>query len=48
MGISCRTLERVRDQMDRALECRKPYARCSEGIGPGQEDTSWAARSPVS
>ncbi|GAA0670730.1 hypothetical protein GCM10009102_21900 [Sphingomonas insulae] len=48
MGISCRMLERVRNQMDRALECRKPYARCAEGLRPVREDTRWGAHGPVS
>ncbi|MGP7797128.1 ExbD/TolR family protein [Sphingomonas sp. CLY1604] len=32
MGVSCEALEAVRDQIDRQLDCRKPYSRCSEGI----------------
>jgi biopolymer transport protein ExbD len=32
MGVSCRTLEAVRNQMEQALECNKPYSRCAEGI----------------
>ena len=32
MGASCSALETVRDEMDRALECRKPYSSCSEGV----------------
>lgn len=32
MGVSCRSLEALRDQMDQALECKKPYSHCSEGI----------------
>ena len=32
MGVSCRTLEALRDRMDEALKCKEPYSRCSEGI----------------
>lgn len=32
MGVSCRSLEELRDRMDQALECKKPYSHCSEGI----------------
>jgi hypothetical protein len=32
MGVSCRAVEAVRDQMERALECNKPYSSCAEGI----------------
>jgi hypothetical protein len=32
MGVSCRRLEATRDQMDEALECKRPYSSCAEGI----------------
>jgi hypothetical protein len=32
MGVSCKALDRVRDEMDKALECGKPYSGCAEGI----------------
>lgn len=32
MGGSCSALEAVRDQVDKALECKKPYSKCAEGI----------------
>lgn len=32
MGASCHAVENVRDQMDRWLDCKKPYPRCAEGI----------------
>ena len=31
MGVSCRALEELRDQIDRAMECKKPYSQCAEG-----------------
>lgn len=48
MGVSCRTLEAVRDQMDRALECRKPGSCCSEGIRSVWEDLPSPPGSPIS
>jgi hypothetical protein len=32
MGVPCRKLEAVRDQMDRSLECKKAYSHCAEGV----------------
>jgi hypothetical protein len=32
MGTSCKAIEALRDRMDQALECKKPYSHCSEGI----------------
>lgn len=32
MGVSCRKLEAVRNQMEEALKCNKPYSSCAEGI----------------
>ncbi len=32
MGSSCRTLENLRNRMDKALECNKDWAVCAEGL----------------
>ena len=48
VGVSCRNLEAVRDQMDRTLECRKPGSRCSEGIRSVWEDLPSPPGSPIS
>ena len=32
MGVPCRTLESLRDQIDETLECKKRFSRCAEGI----------------
>ena len=32
MRVSCQALEAVRDQMEQALECNKPYSSCAEGL----------------
>jgi len=32
MGVTCSVLEDVRDRMDRALDCRKSYSSCDEGV----------------
>lgn len=32
MGSSCRALEDLRDRMDKALECKKAWSRCEEGL----------------
>ena len=48
MGGACSTLEAVRDQMDKALECRQPYARCSEGIQSVWRDLPSPPGAPIS
>lgn len=48
MGASCHALEAMRNQMDRGLECRKPYSRCSEGIRSVWENLPSPPRSPIS
>lgn len=32
MGVSCKALEALRDRMDQALECKKAFSHCAEGI----------------
>jgi hypothetical protein len=48
MGVSCHALEAVRDKMDRGLECRRPYSRCSEGIRSVWENLPSPPGGPVS
>lgn len=48
MGVSCKALEALRDQMDQALECKKPYSHCSEGILSVWRDLPTLPGTPVS
>ena len=32
MGVSCVALDTLRNRMDQALECKKPYSNCAEGV----------------
>ncbi len=48
MGVSCRALEAVRDQMDKSLECKAPYSRCAEGIRSVWRDLPTPPGTPIS
>jgi hypothetical protein len=48
MGVSCRTLDAVRDQIDQALECSQAYSSCAEGIKSVWGKLPAAPGSPVS
>lgn len=48
MDVSCSDVEAVRDLMDRALECRKAYSHCAEGILPVWEKWPMPPGSPPS
>jgi hypothetical protein len=48
MGVSCSALEAVRDQMDQALECKKAYSSCAEGIQRVWRDLPMSPGSAVS
>jgi hypothetical protein len=48
MGISCKSIEALRDRMDQALECKKPYSHCSEGILSVWRDLPTPPGTPVS
>ena len=47
-GVSCRSLEALRDRMDQALECKKPYSHCSEGILAVWRDLPTPPGTPIS
>lgn len=48
MGTSCKSIEALRDRMDQALECKKPYSHCSEGILSVWRDLPTPPGTPVS
>jgi biopolymer transport protein ExbD len=48
MGVSCGAIEKVRDQMDAALECKRPYSHCEEGIQSVWRDLPTPPGTPVS